>query len=46
MMLVSGDVKEIGRIVKCNRGVENIFGYMPNELQGSKINKIMPKLYA
>lgn len=32
MMLVSGDLKELGRIVKANRGVENVFGYMPNEL--------------
>jgi hypothetical protein len=32
MMLISGDIKELGRIVKANRGVETVFGYMPNEL--------------
>jgi PAS domain-containing protein len=32
MILVSGDVKDLGRIIKANRGVELIFGYMPNEL--------------
>ena len=46
MILVSGDVKDLGRMVKANRGVEYIFGYMPNELQGCKINKIMPRLFA
>lgn len=46
MILVSGDVKDLGRIIKANRGVEHIFGYMPNELQGSRINKIMPRLFA
>jgi PAS domain-containing protein len=46
MILVSGDVNDLGRMIKANRGVEVIFGYMPNELQGYKINKIMPKLFA
>ena len=33
-------------MVKANRGVECIFGYMPNELIGYKINKVMPSLFA
>lgn len=46
MIIVSGDVKDLGKMIKANRGVENIFGYMPNELLGYKINKIMPRLFA
>ena len=46
MILVSGDVKDLGRISRANRGVENIFGYMPSELQGYRINKVMPRLFS
>ncbi len=46
MILVSGDVQDLGRITKANRGVELIFGYMPNELQGYRVNKIMPRLFS
>lgn len=46
MILVSGDVKDLGRIIKANRGVEYIFGYMPNELQGYRVNKVMPRLFS
>ena len=46
MILVSGDVSDLGRILKSNRGVEHIFGYTPSELQEFKINKILPRLFA
>lgn len=46
MILVSGDVQDLGRITKANRGVELLFGYMPNELLGYKVNKIMPRLFS
>ena len=42
MLLVSGDLKDLGRIMKVNRGVDQLLGYAPEELKGSKINKIMP----
>ena len=45
MFLVSGDVKQLGRVTQANRGVEHIFGYTPKELKGYKINKFMPKLF-
>ena len=46
MLLVSGDVKNLGRITKANRGVEHIFGYVPNDLKGYRINKVMPRLFS
>lgn len=45
MLLVSGDIKDLGRIMRVNRGVDQLFGYSPEELKGSKINKLMPELY-
>jgi PAS domain S-box-containing protein len=42
MLLVSGDLKDLGRIMRVNRGVDQLLGYSPEELKGSKINKIMP----
>jgi hypothetical protein len=29
MLLVSGDTKEMGRILRANRGSEQVFGYYP-----------------
>lgn len=46
MIQVSGDLKDLGRITKANRGIELIFGYMPNELEGYRVNKLMPKMFA
>lgn len=46
MLVVSGDMKDLGRILRVNRGVDQLLGYSPEELQGSKINKIMPHLYS
>ena len=45
-MLVNGDLKDLGRIMKCSKGVEIIFGYTPEELSGLKIAKLMPNLFA
>ena len=46
MFLISGDLKDLGRILRVNRGVDQLLGYAPEELKGSKINKIMPQLYS
>ena len=37
LLLVSGDLKDLGRILRVNRGADSLFGYTPDELRGSKI---------
>jgi len=46
MLLVSGDINNLGRIIKANRGVESVFGYTPSELNQKRINHLMPYLFA
>jgi PAS domain S-box-containing protein len=46
VFVVSGDIKDLGRILRVNRAVDQLIGYTPEELKGSKINKIMPYLYS
>lgn len=43
---VSGDLKDLGRVVRVSRGIDQILGFSPDEVKGSKIEKIMPALYA
>ena len=40
--MVTGDVKELGRIRQANSSCKFVFGYDPRDLIGSKINKLMP----
>jgi len=44
--MVSGDVKELGRIRQANSSSRFVFGYDPRDLIGSKINKLMPVPFA
>lgn len=44
--MVSGDVKELGRIRQANSSSRFVFGYDPRDLIGSKINKLMPSPFA
>jgi PAS domain S-box-containing protein len=44
--MVSGEIKEIGRIKQANSSTRFVFGYDPKELIGSKINKLMPGPFA
>jgi PAS domain S-box-containing protein len=46
LALVSGDIKDLGRISRVSRGIDQLLGFTPEELKGSKIEKIMPSLYA
>jgi len=46
MLMVSGDVKEFGRIKQSNSSTRFVFGYDPKDLIGSKINKLMPAPFA
>lgn len=46
MLMVSGDVKEVGRIKQSNSSTRFVFGYDPKDLIGSKINKLMPAPFA
>lgn len=43
---VSGDLKDLGRILRVSGGVDALLGFTPDELKGSKIEKLMPTLYA
>ena len=45
LLLISGDLKDLGRIMKVNKAVDALLNYAPHELQGSKIEKVMPSLY-
>jgi PAS domain S-box-containing protein len=40
--MVSGEVKELGRIKQANSSTRFVFGYDPKDLIGSRINKLMP----
>jgi len=42
LLMVSGDIKELGRIRQANSSCRSVFGYDPRDLIGSKINKLMP----
>ena len=42
LLMVSGEIKELGRIKQANSSTRFVFGYDPKELIGSKINKLMP----
>jgi PAS domain S-box-containing protein len=44
--MVSGDVKELGRIRQANSSCRFVFGYDPRDLVASKINKLMPPPFA
>lgn len=46
LLMVSGEIKEIGRIKQANSSTRFVFGYDPKELIGSKINKLMPGPFA
>lgn len=40
--MVSGELKELGRIKQANSSNRFVFGYDPKDLIGSRINKVMP----
>lgn len=42
LIMVTGDVKELGRVRQANSSCRFVFGYDPRDLIGSKINKLMP----
>ena len=44
--MVSGDVKDLGRIRQANNSCRFVYGYDPRDLIGSKINKLMPTPFA
>lgn len=44
--MVSGDIKELGRIKQANSSCRFVYGYDPKDLIGSKINKLMPAPFA
>lgn len=46
LLMVSGEVKELGRIKQANSSVRFVFGFDPKELIGSRINKLMPVPYS
>eukprot|EP00347_Sterkiella_histriomuscorum_P015972 403354991 len=46
LLMVSGDIKELGRIKQANSSCRFVYGYDPRDLIGSKINKLMPSPFA
>jgi len=46
VVIVSGSRDSLGNVLNGNRAISLIFGYMPQELLGNSINKIMPSLFA
>ena len=44
--MVSGEIKELGRVKQANSSTRFVFGYDPKDLIGSKINKLMPAPFA
>lgn len=44
--MVSGELKELGRIKQANSSTRFVFGYDPKDLIGSRINKLMPAPYS
>ena len=43
MILVSGDVKELARIQRCNKMVPTLIGYTAEELISQKVNILVPE---
>jgi hypothetical protein len=39
---MSGNKDSYGKIMKCNKGLENVFGYTKNEVVGHSVNLIIP----
>ena len=46
MIIASGDGKRVGKIKSFNAETARLFGYLPEEISGSKINMLMPRIFA
>ncbi len=46
LLMVSGEVKELGRVKQANSSNRFVFGYDPKDLIGTRINKLMPAPFA
>jgi len=46
IVIISGDLHNLGIILNVNEDTQQIFGYSYNELVSSSVNKIMPKILA
>jgi PAS domain S-box-containing protein len=44
--MVSGELKELGRVKQANSSTRFVFGYDPKDIIGSRINKLMPAPFA
>lgn len=43
---ISGNAASMGKILKTNKAIEQVFGYQKTELEGALVNNLMPSLIA